>query len=709
MWDKLRSLRPSLVRHIEIQPRLYQGQQAYVLHDKAKARFHKLDPAAYEMLEAMDGHKTLAQLLAVARHRLEAQGHQPLPEQADALALLQYLYVADLLICDLPADVNALFQRRTDSRKRRWLQRLANPITWRISFGSPDPWLSRLQWLARILASRTMGLLWLGIVGWALIQAFVHWEELSSTSLEVLLSPSNLLLLWLTYPALKIVHELGHGLFTKVWGGEIYDCGVVFILGVPLPYMDATAASGFAQKHRRLMVGAAGMAVELFLAAVALLLWLAVEPGLIQKLLYNVVLLGSISTLLFNGNPLLKFDGYHLLCDALETPNLAARAKSQLAYLLNRYGLGLASTRAVAHNRRGALALTLYGLLALGYRWLIFAVIFYLIAGYSLALALVLAVWMLFFQLLLPASKSLRQSFSQLKGQRSRAISFLIAAPAMLLVVLFVLPLPLATEANGVVWLPEDSRALATAPGFVETLEATHGQTAAVGQPLAVLRNEELKHERQIAALDLEKFKLQYQQSWAQNRSEAGIVSEQIRALQSELEHLDRQLTSLTLTSPSAGRVYFADHHELVGQYLREGDILAYVVPAKARKIRVALTQQQIGLVREATRDIEIKLAGVLSQTYHGRISSEVPGGTFTLPSAVLGSLGGGNLAVSLKDESGTTTEQMVFLVDVILDEPLTDQHYGQRAYLQFHHAPEPLAFRWWRALRQLFISQLDH
>src|SRR5690606_20540021 len=176
---------------------------------------------------------------------------------------------------------------------------------------------------------------------YAVLQAGNHWQELTVGQLDRVVSPGNLLLLWLTYPFFKILHELGHGLFTKVWGGQVNECGVVIVAGTPLPYVDASAATGFHTKRQRLMVSAAGMAVELFLAALALLLWVQLSDGFARSFLYNIIIIGSVSTLFFNGNPLMRFDGYHLLTDAFDLPNLATRANQQVSYLIRRYAYGV--------------------------------------------------------------------------------------------------------------------------------------------------------------------------------------------------------------------------------------------------------------------------------------------------------------------------------------------------------------------------------
>lgn len=154
----------------------------------------------------------------------------------------------------------------------------------------------------------------------------------------------------------------------------------------------------FPRKRQRLMVGAAGMAVELFLASLAMLLWLQLEPGQLRVLVFNVILLGSVSTLFFNGNPLMRFDGYYLLCDALDEPNLASRANRQIGYAIQHYGYGVQGLHSPSSNAREALGLTFYGIAAFVYRLLILSSIILLVWRQSPTLGATLAIWLIIFR-----------------------------------------------------------------------------------------------------------------------------------------------------------------------------------------------------------------------------------------------------------------------------------------------------------------------
>jgi putative peptide zinc metalloprotease protein len=198
-------------------------------------------------------------------------------------------------------------------------------------------------------------MLWgLAVVLPALVLAGVHWHELTANLSDQVLATHNLLLLWLIYPLIKALHELGHGYAVKAGDGEVHEMGIMLLVLAPIPYVDATAAGAFRSKWRRALVGAAGMLVELFLAGIAMLLWVArrTRPGALDRLQRRLV--AGASTLLFNGNPLLRYDGYYVLADLIEMPNLGNRSNQYWQWLAKRYLFGATHRRSAAGERRRA-------------------------------------------------------------------------------------------------------------------------------------------------------------------------------------------------------------------------------------------------------------------------------------------------------------------------------------------------------------------
>ncbi|MFM8330774.1 MAG: hypothetical protein ACKN9T_03710, partial [Candidatus Methylumidiphilus sp.] len=363
-WYRVAALQPRLRSHATIHRHHYRGELWYVLQDALSGRHHRFTPAAHHVIALMDGQRTAQAIWTLAAEHLGDDA----PTQDEMIRLLGQLHASDLLVCDVSPDSLELFQRFQRQERQKWVQRLWSPLSLRFPLFDPAPFLARWAFLARPLFGWFGALLWLAVVGPAAVLAAAHWAELTHNLSDQVLAPSNLLILFLVYPALKALHELGHAFATWVWGGEVHEMGVMLIVLMPVPYVDASAASAFRDKRRRMVVGAAGMIVELFAAALALFVWLNVEPGLARAVAYNVMLIGSVSTLFFNGNPLLRFDGYYIFADAVEIPNLASRANQYLGYCIQRHVFGLSEAKTDAGGGGERAWLALFGLASFGYR-----------------------------------------------------------------------------------------------------------------------------------------------------------------------------------------------------------------------------------------------------------------------------------------------------------------------------------------------------
>lgn len=710
IWQRLESLRPSLPRHIHIQRRDYNNERWYLLQDKSNGRFHRLTPSAWRLISAMDGRNALPQVLAAAANPDFYESVDEIPSRDDLIHLLQYLHVADLLVCDMPPNTKELFARREQKKQQRWLRLLMNPLTWNIPLGNPDRFLNTLMPLARLLATRTMGVIWLLVVGYALLQAGNHWSQLTHGQLDRVLSPGNLFLLWLTYPFFKILHELGHGLFTKVWGGQVNDCGVVFVVGTPLPYVDASATTGFYAKRQRLMVSAAGMAVELFLAALALLLWVQLSDGFVRDFLYNIILIGGVSTLFFNGNPLMRFDGYHLVTDAFDLPNLATRANQQFSYLLRRYAYGVIGVFSPASSQREAVLLAAYSIAAFVYRVFILFFIILLVASYFPAFGLVIGAWLIFFQLVWPALKGLQflARDQQLATRRKRAWSVTAGAMAILLLVLVAVPMPQSTSTEAVLWLPDEARVKVESSGEVAELLVADGSEVASGQELVRLHNPALVAQLAVQQARLQEYEARYQQAWVEDRSQAQMYEQDIAAINAEITLLQARVKNLVIRSPSEGRFRLTHLHYLPGSYLRQGDEFAIIEKPDAVRVRAALLQEEIGLVRQATQSVSVRFASAPSQTLGADAVQEEVIASETLPSVILGTQGGGRIGVDSANPNGVQVKERVFLLDLRLRDYVQRGHFGERAYVKFRHPAEPMALRWYRSLQQVFIRHFS-
>ncbi|TFH41932.1 MAG: peptidase M50, partial [Lysobacterales bacterium] len=344
-WYRVAELTPRIRSHAQFRRHHYRGQLWYVLDDRASGRHHRFTPAAYHFIARFDGTQKVQDAWDATTSRLGDDA----PTQDEAIQLMGQLHSADVLQCDVPPDTEELFSRYQREQRQKWKKRLMNPLAVRIPLVDPDRFLDTWLPIVRPFFGWIGLLIWAGIVSTGVVLAVTHWKELSAHAASQALSPMNLVLLVFVYPIVKGLHEFGHGFATKVWGGEVHEMGIMFLVFMPVPYVDATASASFPEKSRRISVSAAGMMVELGLAALCMFLWLQIEPGIVRDIALNVMLIGGISTLLFNGNPLLRFDGYYIFSDAIDVPNLGSRANKYIAYLAQRFLCGVRGAQSPAN------------------------------------------------------------------------------------------------------------------------------------------------------------------------------------------------------------------------------------------------------------------------------------------------------------------------------------------------------------------------
>ncbi len=705
-WYRVAKLKPRLRSHIRIHQHQYRGETWYILQDTVTGRHHRFTPVAQEVISMLDGQHDVQTVWDAMLTHLGDDA----PTQGEMIQLLAQLHAVDALQCDITPDTEELFRRYQQSERRKWKQRLMTPLAIRLPLFDPDHFLQRYLAWVRPLFSWQAAVIWLVVVGLGALLAGQHWPALQYEITRQTLSPWNLLVLWLVYPLIKGLHELGHAFATRVWGGEVHEMGILFLVFIPIPYVEASAASAFPEKRKRIIVGAAGIIVELFLAAIALFVWLNAEPGFIRTIAFNVMLIGGVSSLLFNGNPLLRFDGYYILADALEIPNLGTRANRYLGYLVERYLFKLEEARYPTTSAKERAWLIGYSVTSYVYRVVILIAIALYVAGAFFIIGILLGIWALTTQLLLPLLKLAKYVLTndRLRQVRTRAVSTSAGLMILLLLLLFVMPIPLATRTEGVVWLPEQARIRTGTNCFVKAILASRDSVVKKGQPLVTCEDpglrakvKELQAKRQEyqARLDAERVRSQVQ---------AEILQEDLATTKAELARAEERQAQLVIRAQVAGTFVVPRYDDLIGRYLPQGEVLAYVIDPRLVRVRAVVDQAAIGLVRKNTESIDLRLFSEVSETVQAQIHHEVPAATDQLPSAALGSQFGGPFQVEAGDEQYLRTLQKVFQFDLLPARHLPVNVIGARVKVRISHGNEPIGFRLYRLIRQLLLRKFN-
>jgi len=705
-WYRVADLTPRLHDQVEIHRHDYRGLIWYLLENTTTGRNHRFNPAAYQFIGMLDGERSVQEIYEQITEKLDDRA----PGQEEVIELMYKLYEADLLKVNAQANTEELFNRQSQQRSSKLKQRFANPVALRFALWDPEDFLNRHFRKVNWIFSKRVGLAWLLLIVYAVVQAAQNWPQINHHFGINALSPYNLLLLFLLYPPIKFIHELGHAFSAKLEGGEVHEMGVSFLLFVPVPYVNVSAATHFRSRYKRILVSAAGIMVESFLAALGLLLFLTAQPGIVQSIGFNIFLIGGISSLFFNGNPLLKYDGYYILADAIGIPNLFQRSTQYWQYLIKRYLFGLRDAISPATAPGEAPWFLVYSVLSLTYRLGILWFIISVVTERFFYMGLVLATWIVTLQILQPLYRGFHYLVASpaLQKKRHRALASSSLATIALVALLGFLPIPSYTLSQGVVWQPDEVRLRAEHDGFVKALMVENNQTVNVGTPLLALHDPFLQTEAKIAEAKMQELEARYRASRANNQLQASIVREELLVAESELEFIREKSNAMSVDAFKSGELVLLEADDLPGRFLRKGDLLGYIINDEQPTVRMAVSQDHIGQLRQIVTNIKVRFASEPEREFDARILRQAPEATNRLPSAALSTTGGGPFIVTADSENQMETQEKVFLVDLEPDFQGHEIPLGTRAYVRVNHGSEALASQWYRRLLQVFLRQFN-
>jgi putative peptide zinc metalloprotease protein len=703
-WFRVASLQPALRPQVRIERHVYRGKVWYVLHDLGSGENYRFNPAAYAVIRELNGQRTLQQIwdALVDRHQEDT------PTQAEIVQVLGQLNAADLLRVGGAPDVAELLTRGQRRRRRQLLGRILNPLSLRIPLWDPDAALTAATaWLPRLAPVLSL-VLFLACGAFAMVLAASHWNELTRDFGQRLLATSNLWMLAIVFPLLKAAHELAHGFAVKRGGGEVHEMGVMFLVFYPVPYVDASAAHAFPSKWRRAWVSAAGMVAELWLAILAFFLWLALEPGVLRAIAYNIVVLGSVTTLVFNANPLLRYDGYYILADLLEIPNLSGRATRYWQYLATRYLFGVRDPRPFPATRGERRWCLVYAPAAFVYRIGVTIAIAWFIGQQYFVLGVLLAAWSLAAGVVLPIAKALGALFTDARflARASRVWLVLAGGVGTAAALLFLLPLPHHTRVEGVVWLPEQALVRAGADGFVETVQRPGTRVRAgdvvvtTGNPLLLARVAQQRGR-------VDEVQARLDAAWGTQPAQAAQLARTLGQEREQLQRLELEAERLSARARAAGGLLIERADDLPGRFVRKGDLVAHVMGEYQPVVKLLVEQADVDFVRADLRGIEVRLVDDLARPLPARLVRSVPKAAHDLPSAALGQGAGGRHLVDPRDEKQLTALDNLFEFEAALPAGQRFAHLGARAYVSLEHTPEAIGWRWWRAGRRALLSNM--
>lgn len=705
-WYRVASSKPRLRNHARFFRTHYRGKLWYVLQDRTSGRFHRFSPSSFFITTLLDGQRTLDEVWSIICAQLEDASLT----QDKVLELLGQLHNADVLYADSVPDIQEMVDRGHKMRTKKKVMSVLNPLALRVPLLDPENFLKLTMPIVRPFLSLPGLLVYLAVVIYGASLAVTHWDGLTSNMLDRLLTTENIFLILVTYPLVKAIHELGHAYTITRWGGEVHEMGVMFLVFMPVPYVDASDSLAFQSKWRRALVAGAGILVEIMLAAIAMIVWVNAEDGLVRAFAFNTMLIGGASTLFFNGNPLLRFDGYYVLSDILEIPNLGSRSNQYIGYLIQKKLLAIKDARNPATARGEPFWFVTYGIAAFLYRLFIAATIILLVSSQFFSLGIILAVWAAVLMFVVPLSKQVwfLLASPKLRHRRRRALAVTGTVLAAFGAAIFLIPLPYSTVAEGVVWVPGKGAVHASTEGVVQDVMVQQGQDVQPGDVLVQLQDPLLKARVDLLLVTVAELEQRRNSLLFSDPAAARIAERELEHARADLELAQSRQADLSVRSPTTGRVALLETSDMPGQYIRKGQLLGYVSTFRDPMIRAIVPEDSSDLILQGTKSIDIRLISQPAATHDALIEREVPALDAALPSLALATIGGGSVLLDPSSPSVLRSVENLLHLDLKILNGHEFETIGERAYVRFVHDPVSLSTRIHRRVRQVFLRHFN-
>jgi putative peptide zinc metalloprotease protein len=701
-WYRVANQKICLRPVVKVRRQNFRGERWIVLENPFSNQYFRLRPAAYEFVSRLRPDRTVEEVWQRCLNRFPDTA----PSQEAVIQLLSQLYFSNLLQYDLAADSAQLFERYKKRKQREIGFKFLNIMFMRFPLLDPDRFLVRTLPVVKKLISPFGAILWLLVVGFGLKIAVDNFSDLRVQG-EGILATNNLFLLYISTVCIKALHELGHAYFCRRFGGEVHVMGVMLMVFTPMPYVDATSSWSFRERWKRVLVGAAGMIVELFFAAIAAFVWSKTAPGIVHSIAYNIMFVASVSTLIFNLNPLLRFDGYYILSDLLEIPNLNQRATTQLRQLCECHLFGAKNSETQTASRSEATWLTTFGITSGIYRVIVFSGVLLFVADRFLIIGMVMAAVCLISWAVVPVVRFIKYLAAnpRLDRVRARAIGVTTCIAAFLIVLLAVVPFPYSFRAPGIVIATQRTQMASETAGEVAELLVQSGSFVKQDQPLLRLKNSELALELTGTRAHVDEINARLLQAINNESADIAPLTSLRDSVSDVLKKLTQDSENLTVRARHDGVWVAPGIEDYVGRWLPRGSDLGLLANPAAFEFAATVMEEDVNaLFAKKISGANVRLygdAGSKLPVAHWRV---IPGGQQILPSAALGWSAGGEVPVAMDENSqGSKSAEPFFEVLGDLDSQngvaLLD---GRSGKISFKLEPQPLLPRWTRSLWQL-------
>ena len=683
-----------------------------VIEDPVRSKFFQVGAREYRFLALVDGKQTPRQIIEAINSNLV--GEEVPYDEESAIQICQWLVQSNLVYGEAIDNAKRLIQQAGALRRSK-LMGLINPISCKFKLFNPNRALMLVQPYVQWWFSRWFCLIWCLVGLYALTRIYTHWDRMGDASTGILSGYSWiwLMLIWI---GLKVIHEAAHGTACRRYGGEVPEAGVLLLLFTPMAYVNVTSMWRFSNPWHRMVVSAAGMYIELFISFIAVILWTH-TTGIVADIAFNLFLMSSVTTILFNANPLMRFDGYFLLSDLLAIPNLYTKGTKWFGDRIKSLFFGLPKTPNLCSDNE-LVRVAIYGSMAFFWKisisisLIIGAGVLFHGAGLILS-AIGVALWFG-----LPIYNQIKSLFGPMAKHRVDPKRTLLSCSVVALIgisLFFILKAPATKSAPAIVQFANETVLRADADGFIAKLLVKNGQEVKQGQTLIVLDNPTLSNEVTELERLANEAKIQSRIFKKQNELSRHVAElKKYEELNEQLEEKRAEAAGLDLIAPFDGFVFQRDLENQIGNFAKRGDPLLTIAQRQTKEIVLSIDQRDLESIKcNQGQNLRIAIPGL--SVFESKMARVNPRASETPTYPSLCAHAGGPLAVRPAISSGDSEQPSVellsprFNVFLELDSESSEQLCsGQRGRAFFSTCSQSLGSYFYLAAADWLETKID-
>ena len=700
-------LRPDLV----VRPQFYEGMTHYVVKDPIGLKYYRFKAEEYFLLQQLDGKSTLLEVKKAFERKYRPQTITV----DDLVRFCSQLHEAGVAQIDTPEQTEVFVKRR---RKKIWKKvrgAAANILYIKIPIIDPERLLTWMYPYFKWIYTRTFVVLSCLLMLSALTMVISNFTEVKERlpDFQSFFNWRTIVYFWCSLAIVKIIHEFGHGLTAKHFGGEVHEMGALLLCLTPALYCDVTDSWLLPNKWHRIWISAAGIYVECVLASLATFAWFYSNPGLFNSLMMATMFLCSMNTIMFNANPLMRYDGYYVLADYLEIPNLRVKANQFFSYAFQEKVLGLEVPVQSYMPRTRRWLFLAYAITSFLYRWFVtLSILFFLnrlMKPYKVySIGIFFAMWGMIPLVIMPVYqivKFVRTPGRLRKVKKVRATAFAVSTVALITAILMI-PTPLRIKGTLVIAPEAPSRVYANTAGRLVTLAVRDGDMVKKGDLIAQLSNLDKQRERASMQEELELNRVKAAYFSRSKDLEGRRLARQHSTLADELEpvvaRINDQISHLYLVADRDGQVIGVPKRETTGSWVRPDKAFCEIANPKKLQAQVIIDQGDVDLLQTGSK-AWVKIYGLSERTYRTEIAEIASRNRDEIP-AELSNVGGGEIAAEQDKKTGKIKSvSAVFELLLPLDNEDLSLHVGQRGFAKIDGGTSTLAWFVWRTLSKTF------